>query len=394
MPLFMKFTPNRWRHTSNSTLDTFSISIPNACPKNRIHLYSVSPPPFKPTSKAHAFPEATLQAAVHPPPYVSMHGSLGRGVTFKARRPTQEDRHVVWEGVVQNVSTGIYGVFDGHSGPRAAEYCQQGLLSVLLNHETWNSRNPDVKSALRNAVERLEAGILSLTRAKGTYDGTTLCVVVIHGRKGWFCNVGDSRCVLLKKSGVYVQLSHDHLVKDPAEKGRLIQAGCVVRRNRLMGNIKNLEVSRALGNREFKEGKSGGSGLISAPEVGEFRIGGDDVSVMVATDALWDIDILGNDGVCEMASAEGDVGVVAGGVVREALRWRNGDNVSLVLVRLHTEWGIVQRGERGAEPVDGFSVGKKDIGKGRGVYWEGEVCGSASRGLARGMRWFAGGRSR
>lgn len=314
-----------------------------------------------------------------------MYGSLGRGVTFKARRPTQEDRHVIWEGAIQNVCTGIYGVFDGHGGELAAAFCQRELLPVLLGHATWHSRNPDIRAALRDAVERLEAGVLAMTRARGTYDGTTLCVIVVYGRKGWFCNVGDSRCALVKRNGAYAQLSHDHRVREPEEKERLVQAGCVVRRSRLMGGIKNLEVSRAMGDREFKEGRNSG-GLIAAPELGEFRVGSDEMLLMVATDALWDIEILENEGICGYAMKDGDVGVVAGDVVREALKWRNGDNVSLVLVRLHMDWAVVERGERGREPVNGFSVGKKDIGIGRGVYWEGEASGGASRSSGRRMR--------
>ena len=53
-------------------------------------------------------------------------------VSIQGRRPYQEDRFDL-RGDGDTLS--LFGVFDGHGGHKASEYCKNNLLAMILNHE-------------------------------------------------------------------------------------------------------------------------------------------------------------------------------------------------------------------------------------------------------------------
>lgn len=59
--------------------------------------------------------------------------------TEKGSRPYQEDRHFEGKGVGE-IDSSIYGVFDGHAGARAAQFCKDHLLAYLLADEDFVER--------------------------------------------------------------------------------------------------------------------------------------------------------------------------------------------------------------------------------------------------------------
>jgi hypothetical protein len=60
--------------------------------------------------------------------------------TEKGGRPYQEDRHQEMKGSGASDSS-LYGVFDGHGGHRAAQYCKEYLLKCIAGDAEFEA-NP------------------------------------------------------------------------------------------------------------------------------------------------------------------------------------------------------------------------------------------------------------
>ena len=83
-------------------------------------------------------------------PYIN---NVHYGVSYwteRGGRPYQEDRHDELKGK-GTLDSSLYGVFDGHGGDKASQYCKDYLLQHILNEETFTT-NPAV--ALEKAFFR------------------------------------------------------------------------------------------------------------------------------------------------------------------------------------------------------------------------------------------------
>lgn len=60
--------------------------------------------------------------------------------TEKGGRPYQEDRHHEMKGTGPRDSS-LYGVFDGHGGAKAAQYCKESLLQTIVKDADFE-KNP------------------------------------------------------------------------------------------------------------------------------------------------------------------------------------------------------------------------------------------------------------
>lgn len=79
---------------------------------------------------------------------------LPYGIDFHiGQRPYMEDRHVVAGEVGGDACQSFYGVFDGHGGWRAAEYCQLHLSTQV---EEMLAREPEPSRALVAAFEQTD----------------------------------------------------------------------------------------------------------------------------------------------------------------------------------------------------------------------------------------------
>lgn len=52
--------------------------------------------------------------------------------TERGGRPYQEDRYVSMKGSGE-VDSSLYGIFDGHGGYKAAQYCKENMLAYIAN---------------------------------------------------------------------------------------------------------------------------------------------------------------------------------------------------------------------------------------------------------------------
>jgi protein phosphatase 1L len=122
----------------------------------------------------------------------------------------------------RSAATSLYGVFDGHGGDRASEFCRQRLPHNVVAQASYRS---DLSEALRCGFLETDRQFL-VDAAEGEFeDGTTAIVVAIRNGRYYAANAGDSRAILVKENGSVVELSHDHKPNNPEERRRVEDAG-------------------------------------------------------------------------------------------------------------------------------------------------------------------------
>lgn len=320
------------------------------------------------------------------------HSSRAVAHSAQGSRPTNEDRYLIWQGrhpIAGALS--IFAVFDGHNGIISVNLCRTHFVTDILSHSGWAIHPPPVYVILNDVVAHLESLCLVETRHRHSSDGTTLCAVLIYNQKVYTVNVGDSRVLFVWTDNLHAQedreedhtpvsisnsksspdlstehqpsslhlnsvncerLTSDHRVANPTERQRLIDAGAPIRRCRLMGITKSLQLSRALGDRDFKDLdliKHGNApGLIPTPDVSvqtaiknvRSNTGSHDgmALLLVATDGLSDIDFFTDQDIAQLAVMKLQDGSkpidVCKAIVDEGLRHRDQDNSTLIIVQL------------------------------------------------------------
>lgn len=193
-------------------------------------------------------------------------------------RPYQEDRYQQSKGGCPGSS--LYGVFDGHGGSRASQYCKEFMLQYAVNDAQIKI---DPKIALRNAFFRVDAEFSAIARLRGMNDGSTAIVGLIQKGKIYVANAGDSRAILVKRGGRVAGMSIDHKPNREDEEIRIKSLGGKVvmwGRWRVQGV---LAVSRAIGDVTLQPY------VTCEPEILEKEITVEDEYLVLASDGVWDV---------------------------------------------------------------------------------------------------------
>mmetsp|Transcript_22687 Transcript_22687/g.37538 ORF Transcript_22687/g.37538 Transcript_22687/m.37538 type:complete len:516 (-) Transcript_22687:151-1698(-) len=170
-----------------------------------------------------------------------------------------------------------FGIFDGHGGEKASQYCVDWLSSYVRHDHSFPY---DLGYSMKKAFTTIDDDFI----ATGYPDGTTSCAVSLVGGRRIVCaNAGDSRAIIVRKDGSVVRLSRDHKPGMPDETRRITDLGGKViywGRWRVEGL---LAVSRAIGDASLKPY------VTSEPEVCEYDIGKDDWFLVLSSDGVWDV---------------------------------------------------------------------------------------------------------
>ena len=169
------------------------------------------------------------------------------------------------------------GIFDGHGGDKASQYCSDWLSSYVRNEESYPF---DLGYAMKNAFTSIDDDFV----ATGQPDGSTCCAATLVGGRRIVCaNAGDSRAIVVRRDGTVVRLSRDHKPGMPDETRRISELGGRViywGRWRVEGL---LAVSRSVGDASLKPY------VTAEPEVCEYDIGKDDWFLVLSSDGVWDV---------------------------------------------------------------------------------------------------------
>jgi len=195
----------------------------------------------------------------------------------------------------------MFGVLDGHGqqGHLVSQRCRERIPQLF--RETGNNLS---QTCLRMQAELEKTGI------DIKCSGATCVICVKQGRTLMVGNLGDSKCVLGRRTnGIIIPqpLTTDHKPDRPDERQRILQAGGKVGcRQLVVGNGPNgpvrlpmgpmriwyqvrgetmgLAMSRSLGDSIVHT-----QGVSADPEITEHMIDGDDVFIMLGSDGIWDV---------------------------------------------------------------------------------------------------------
>lgn len=208
-----------------------------------------------------------VQVEVSPVPLKSQSkNEAGVEVTYGQRKNRRLKMPLTW-----------LGVFDGHGGDKASQFCSDWMSSYVRNEESYPF---DLGYAMKNAFTSIDEDFV----ATGHPDGSTACAATLVGGRRIVCsNAGDSRAIVVRRDGTVVRLSRDHKPGMPDETRRISELGGRViywGRWRVEGL---LAVSRSVGDASLKPY------VTAEPEVCEYDIGKDDWFLVISSDGVWDV---------------------------------------------------------------------------------------------------------
>eukprot|EP00249_Psilotum_nudum_P012220 c23659_g1_i2 orf=508-1125(+) len=144
--------------------------------------------------------------------------------SIRGKRASMEDFYETKISKVDGQMVGLFGVFDGHGGSRAAEYLKQHLFENLTNHPKFAN---DIKAAIAETYKLTDSKYLEAESNEHRDAGSTASTAVLVGDRLLVANVGDSRAVICR-AGEAVALSTDHKPNRTDERQRIEEAGGVV----------------------------------------------------------------------------------------------------------------------------------------------------------------------
>eukprot|EP01086_Lenisia_limosa_P015720 TRINITY_DN5217_c0_g1_i2.p1 TRINITY_DN5217_c0_g1~~TRINITY_DN5217_c0_g1_i2.p1 ORF type:complete len:427 (+),score=105.71 TRINITY_DN5217_c0_g1_i2:176-1456(+) len=170
----------------------------------------------------------------------------------------------------------FFGVYDGHGGYQAAEYCGLHLHHVLARDPLLQT---DPSKALTKAFEFTDRHYCVKSKANTDSCGTTATVALRKGNTVFVANAGDSPAIL-SRDGLAMTLNAMHHPDVTSEKERIVNSGGVVVWFGVWRVNGCLAVSRAIGDRVMKEH------VISEPFVTSVDITPQDEFLILCSDGV------------------------------------------------------------------------------------------------------------
>lgn len=208
-------------------------------------------------------------------------------VSLKGRRYNNEDKHNVFVNSdmknKQLLPINFFGVYDGHGGKFVSSFLSENLHKYFINAKPENF--PFGKKYICNVFDNIQNTLKNKHKSEARQCGST-CLALIHyvaESQNYIniINVGDSRCILCRDN-LAIPLTKDHKPNWPEEKRRIGLAGGSVYFDGSDYRIKDLSVSRAVGDIDAEPY------VISKPEVYKYKIEKNDKFIVMGCDGLYD----------------------------------------------------------------------------------------------------------
>ncbi|KAF4666307.1 hypothetical protein FOL47_004141 [Perkinsus chesapeaki] len=256
-------------------------------------------------------------------------------------------------------SGGIFGVFDGHGGPGAANFVRDNIDSFIMK---GLEKKEDRVDAFVDGYKRTEEALSQYLKKeefpvlKAKYDidenyeeldedypvlssGTTACVCMLDASRRpvtlTVANLGDCKAVL-NRGGRAICLTSCHNLKDPLpeERARVMP---YFNNGQLGDYLFGIAVTRSLGDLVVATGKKN-EGLISDPEVIEVEVEPVDRFLIIASDGIFEV--MDPQTAVEtvrlhLLGRRSTPGSAAYTLVKQALARGTVDNVCAIVVMLH-----------------------------------------------------------
>ncbi|OHT13003.1 protein phosphatase 2C [Tritrichomonas foetus] len=227
----------------------------------------------------------------------------------KGVRKTMEDSIIVSSRINKDVD--VYCVFDGHGGTKTAVYGSFYVANAFTSkYATFNSRFVEI--TFQKLAFELDQGCYP--------DGSTMAFVGFNGDKIISAHLGDTRTLVISKSGQVRFHTIDHKPYVRKEFERIHMNG---------GKVVNDRVHGLLGPaRSFGDFHVPGNSPI--PEISEYEIKSDDKWIIVCCDGVFDV--MSNELVAEVASKAENAEKLAIDIKNIALSLQSDDNITVIAV--------------------------------------------------------------
>ena len=237
-------------------------------------------------------------------------------------RNYMEDEGKVIENYNGDPNKILFCLFDGHGGGQVSKFLQDNFgnyMKKILNYKNIISGFSYLFKTVDEEIKLLNcpnvgstATIVYIVKKKDTNKRTLYCV-----------NVGDSRCVMVNKNGVY-RLSYDDRVRDPKESERINKNGGIIVNNRIYGQ---LMLSRSFGDWKIKD-----VGVIVDPHVTKYEITDNDLYCILASDGIWDV--IRDEECSILETMYENTGEMSKKIISECLKRKSLDNLSCFVISL------------------------------------------------------------
>lgn len=238
------------------------------------------------------------------------------------KRFSMEDRTVIVENYMGDPNKRFVGLFDGHGGYKAAEIAARNLPNYF--HSAYY--NEYIQRTGKNIPQMLTEAFVYTDQQIEQIDqsGTTAIVVYQDGHNVTIANAGDSRAVLVTNDGVR-RITYDNKATNPSGIFRVTRVGGIIRGVHLMmPNGNGLAVSRALGDREYR------NVVIPNPNVYQGVITKNDKALILACDGVWDV--VSDDLAANIVKSSINPKIASRHLVAQAYGRGSGDNLSAVVI--------------------------------------------------------------
>ncbi|KAG6488077.1 probable protein phosphatase 2C 52 [Zingiber officinale] len=257
-------------------------------------------------------------------------GSFSCGYSsFRGKRASMEDFCDLKSSTIDGQTIGLFGIFDGHGGSRAAEYLKEHLFDNLMKHSKFMT---DTKLAISETYKKTDTDFLDVESNSSRDDGSTASTAILIGKHLYVANVGDSRTVI-SRAGKAIPLSEDHKPNRSDERKRIEDAGGFViwAGTWRVGGV--LAMSRAFGNRLLKQF------VVAEPEIQEQVVDGESEYLVLASDGLWDV--VTNEDAVAIMKVEEEADNATRKLAETAFFRGSADNITCIVVRFnHDKQGV------------------------------------------------------
>ncbi|XP_060175021.1 probable protein phosphatase 2C 25 [Lycium barbarum] len=195
----------------------------------------------------------------------------------RGRRGAMEDRYSALVNSQGHSKQGMFGIFDGHGGAKAAEFAAEHLNKNIMD-ELVKRNDEDIAESVKMGYLKTDSEFLSQD-----FRGGSCCVTaLIRNSNLAVSNAGDCRAVV-SRGGIAEALTTDHKPSRKDEKDRIETSGGYVDCSNGVWRIQgSLAVSRGVGDRYLKQW------IIAEPETKVLELNPELEFLVLASDGLWD----------------------------------------------------------------------------------------------------------
>ncbi|GFF41034.1 probable protein phosphatase 2C 4 [Aspergillus udagawae] len=187
------------------------------------------------------------------------------GASAQGTRPSQQDQYaIILPDQIPKTTihdeVAIFAVYDGHGSSKVAKHAKRHIRELLFEGDALQAGR--YEEAIRQAIRKEEETLLEECQDgedKFAIGGSTVSVAIINLNKGVVVvgNLGDSHillgeCDLTGQLETVHRLTQDHKPDSPREKERIEAAGGTVNYESDTARIGALNMSRALGDLQYK----------------------------------------------------------------------------------------------------------------------------------------------